>query len=93
MENQRQTLGSVISQPGKQTEGQQDAPSFNTYLTVLSINLAHRFDVTDINSIDLDQVRRVAEFSVVCSNIAVETWNTLNSVQSQRVLSRQSRAA
>lgn len=82
------TLANIVSQ--KQTQGQGEnlnfsTHSFNTCLTVYSINLAHRFpDVTDLSSIDYQSVRKIWDFSVACTSIALETWEELSSDQRKR---------
>lgn len=85
---QNRTLGSSLRQ-GTPREGKEQAQvtelgegttkSFNTYLTLFAINLAHRFpDVSDIDSIDYKVVRQVAEFSVAASRVALEIWEDIN---------------
>lgn len=90
MENQNRTLGSVINPSSQQGQGQDnDTQSYNTYLTVFAINCAHRFpDVSDIDNIDYDTVKSVAEFSAACSNIAVQTWAELQPATQQNRRSR-----
>ncbi len=89
------TLGNVVNQSQKQSQGQDQGfstQSFNTYLTVFSINLSLRFqDVTDLNAIDYQSVRRIAEFSAACSSIALEVWDELSTDVQKR--QRQTRAA
>lgn len=61
------------------TDLQTTTKSFNAYLTVFSINTVHRFpDVNDINLIDYDAVRKVAEFSAVASQVALQIWDDLS---------------
>lgn len=92
METSHKTLANVISsqQTQGQAEGLQGVPqSFNTFLTVYSINLAHRFpDVTDLNGIDQNMVRRIAEFSIACATVALEAWEEVATVQDQGVRQR-----
>lgn len=90
MENQ--TLESVVRSRGRQGRDQTESQnSFNTFLNIYSINLAHRFpDVTDLNRIDSNVVRNIANFSVASSRIALEVWDETSEVQRS---SRQERAA
>lgn len=94
-QNRTTTLASAfqnISLPNDNDTQQDVRTSFNSYLTIYSINLAHRFpDVNDLNVIDYHSVRSISEFSLVCSRIALETW--LEVSQSRRVGSRLGRAA
>jgi hypothetical protein len=81
------TLANVVSQ--RQTQGQGDnntsTHSFTTFLQVYSINLAQRFsDIADLGTIDYQSVRRIAEFSVACTSIALETWDELSADQRKR---------
>lgn len=58
---------------------------FNTYLTIFSINLVHRFpDVTDLTGVDEKVVRNIAELSLVSTSIALETWGVTEDRQRQR---------
>ncbi len=90
MENR--TLSQVLSQNSSQSQGQyepgtgvQNTQSFNIFLTVYAINLAHRFlEVTDISKIDYSQIKQVADFSMACSIIALQTWEELGVVQPSR---------
>ena len=78
-----QTLGSIFSR-----QDLQRVVSFNTYLTVFSINLSHRFpDISDINQIDYEVVRSIGEFSLACTTVALEVWDRTNE-QKQRVTRR-----
>jgi hypothetical protein len=93
MDNQYRTLGQVIYSPTQFQETQQGGDlglgmNVSNYLTVLSINLIHRFpDVTDLNCIEYEQIRRISEFSYACTRVALETWNeiTLRSQGRQRL--------
>lgn len=83
------SLANVLSQ--KTQEGAV-TQSYNTFLTIYSVNLSHRFpDLTDLTSIDYNSVRKIAEFSIACSSIAVEVWDELFTDLQKR--QRQSRAA
>lgn len=86
------SLSSVFNRR-TQSQGQDtqfSTQSFNTYLTVYSINLAHRFpDVTELDSIDYEGVRNVAKFSAACSSIAVDTWDELSNDMQRRQRSSQ----
>ena len=93
MEQDNTTLQGVLTQSTQQQQGQ-GLDSYNTYLTIFSINLTHRFpSVTDLNNIETQNVRDVARFSVACSMIARDTWEEVNSPKQQKGLSRQSRVA
>ncbi len=81
---ERNTLAQLVSQRSQSQEDNQTR-SFNTFLTVYSINLAHRYpDVADLNKIDSNSVRKISTFSAVCSTIALETWDELYSDQQRR---------
>lgn len=68
------TLSQVINNPNQMNQAQ-GTRSLSTYLTVFSINLAHRFPDVDLDLISYDVVQQIAEFSFVCSTIALETWD------------------
>lgn len=86
MDNSTRTLLSVL-QPTTTTQkdrfvSHQDRGlgiNFNTYLTVLSINLVHRFpDVGEMDQIPYDEIQKIAGFCIACSTVALETWNKVN---------------
>lgn len=53
--------------------------SFNTYVTIFALNLVHRYpDVTNLDSINIDEVQRVADFSAACTPIVLEVWDRLS---------------
>jgi hypothetical protein len=55
---------------------------FNSYLTVFSIQLVHRFPVvTDLTGIPYDEVQKIADFSAASSLIALETWGRVTEEQ------------
>ena len=83
MDNQIKNLDQFITQSlftTQQGQGQTqfdlDLHSYNSYLTVLSINSVYRFpDVTDISNIPYDSVRNLARACLGFSKIALEIWN------------------
>lgn len=99
MENSNRTLSQVLSQNAQSSQyepgtGVQNTQSFNTFLTVYAINLSHRYpDISDPSLIDYSQVRKVADFSVACSIIALETWEELEVTQRRPSLRQTSRSA
>ena len=63
----------------------QTTQSFSSFLTVYSINLAFRYpDVTNLTTIDQEEIRRVADFCLPCSTIALTTWEEGLSVNVQK---------
>lgn len=76
MENQK-TLDAVINET--------QLRSFNTFLSVYADILSKRFpDVTDLSAIHYDDIRGVAQFAAICSNVALETWQELLQPVQQR---------
>lgn len=68
--------------------------SFTTFLTVYSVNLVHRFpDVMDLNSISQEDIRAIAQFCAVASNVAIDTWNELSQPTRRQSQVRATRAA
>ncbi len=62
--------------------------SFGTYLTLFGISLTYRYpDVSDLGLIDDTEIRNVAQFSLACTTIALETWGVVN-VPQRRPISR-----
>lgn len=81
MNEQIRTLGQVIdnrrTEQG-QRQGFDTDMSFNTFLTIYSINLVHRFpDVSDVHNIDFNTVDSIARLSYACARVALTTWNEL----------------
>ncbi len=53
-----------------------DNQSWQTYLTVFTYSVLHRFPtVVDVNTLDPEVIRRIGELSLVCSNIALDVWS------------------
>lgn len=68
--------------------------SFTAFLTVYSVNLVHRFpDVSDLNSINQEDIRSIAQFCAVATNVAIDTWNELSQPQRRQSGIRSTRAA
>jgi hypothetical protein len=96
METMRTNLGNVMRQREQQSVSQEGGNldvCFNTFLTLFGINLTHRFpDISDLDLIDLNIIRNVAEFSIGCTGVALEVWNqTLEN--RKNTVARQNRAA
>lgn len=49
--------------------------NYYAFLTIFTQNLYLTFPNPDLNMIDYDHVRRLGDFSAVCSTIAYEAWN------------------
>lgn len=95
MDTNQQTLASIIRTPS-QNRGQEDDLSrnvvFNTYLNVYAVNLVHRFpDVSDLERIDYNSIKRIAEFCFAASSVALDVWSETG--ERRTTATRQSRAA
>lgn len=102
MENQnRRSLSNIINEgmltssgTNQETTTVTQTRSYNTFLTLYSINLVHRFpDITDLTTIDSSVVRRIAEFCAASAVVGWEVWEDLGSRQSKQMLRPQSRTA
>ena len=85
---EQRTLGNVLG--SQSTTRETENLDFNTYLTLFSINIVHRFPVNSIENIDVNSIENTARLCTVCTDIAVRTWNMYSQRGIQR---RQERAA
>lgn len=94
MENTQRTLANFINPSSQQGQGQEvenTSSYYNTYLTVFTIQVEHKFpDTTDLNSIDSQSIRQIAEFSLACSKVALQTWNEVTQSKRGGVFARRS---
>jgi hypothetical protein len=89
MENQNRVSDYWGSQ-GNKTRGTQVVDlNLNTFLTIFTINIVHRFpNVRELDHIPVDEIRNIAEFSTACTNIALETWTRVRETTSSQDVRR-----
>lgn len=46
---------------------------FDAFLTMFTINLSHAYPAT-LGTIDYQAFKRIAQYSLECSNVAIATW-------------------
>lgn len=80
---QQRTLGSLVNRTSGQTVENVDS-NFLTFLTLFSINITHRFQTEEIDTIDQTTIENVARLSALCTPIVVETWNEVSGRRQQR---------
>lgn len=57
----------------------------NTYLNVFTLNVIHRFpNIRDLENVDENELRRIAEFSVICTSVVTEVWDRVTERESTR---------
>lgn len=92
-----QTLASIIRSEGTQTQGRDNQSIIDlettrhtaTLIYTLSLNLL--FPDLDLNVINYNNVRNIAEFSIASARPFVDVWNELT--ERRKMVGKQSRAA
>lgn len=87
MDTQRTTLGNIGTEDRRRTSSRNESncPNLRVYTDIFTGLVAHRFlDVTNLNQVDTDEVRRISEFALLSSNILVDTWDRYTREQQSR---------
>lgn len=91
MENQRTTLGSIINPTSEQQQGQVGELNRNSALVFYTLTMNLRFPHLDLNNIQRNEARRIAEASIGCTRSFDEVWNEV--IERQTGVVRGQRAA
>ena len=56
----------------------------NVFLTVFSINLSIRYPNANVETVDTTELRRIADFSALCSVVALDAWERFSEEDRRR---------